>query len=527
MRRPASMNGQRWRCAPPARAPARARGAAARVAGLVVGDRASTRALDGADRVNATRAAWTVSSDLDRVRRLARGRARDAPRSVPPRATARRATGASAPPRPRGRPDSTSSRARIAASARRSCRGAAPRCRCTASKSSSARRRSRGAPARGVHARVEVGDHEVELAAAHRGGGSAVARSRCSAASPGAGRRTRRSASAACAHAVCGMLRPAALLGERERLARACAGSSAGPCVHHVEQREVAQRRDRDEVEPVGARERDGPAAAPRAARSSGAPTAPSRPSMACTSAWRASSGRRRGRPPRPAAASAASQRARRSRPPGAPRYEAGERHRLQVAAAARLGQRRRPRSACARCARAASVSPTSSAAQASAAASSASCSSRSGGAASTQPADRGGLAAHEEVEPVLGDDLDREVPVLRLDRVPERVRPAPRAAYQRAARRVQVRQLAAELALGARAQELGEQAVVAEPLAVAVHAEDEPVGALERRRACPRPWLSPVSASARLPQMRSTSDVRRRNARSRGGWRSSTSASR
>ena len=45
----------------------------------------------------------------------------------------------------------------------------------------------------------------------------------------------------------------------------------------------------------------------------------------------------------------------------------------------------------------------------------------------------------------------------------------------------------ARQLALGARAQQLGEQAVVAEPLAVAVDAEHEPVGALERRRACPR----------------------------------------
>ena len=44
----------------------------------------------------------------------------------------------------------------------------------------------------------------------------------------------------------------------------------------------------------------------------------------------------------------------------------------------------------------------------------------------------------------------------------------------------MQAGDLALELALGARAQQLHEQAVVAEPLAVAVDAQHEPVGALE-----------------------------------------------
>ena len=85
---------------------------------------------------------------------------------------------------------------------------------------------------------------------------AAVARSRCSAASSGRRSKNAASASAACAEAVCGMRRPAAPLRQLDRRV-GVALVPGRPADHHVEHREIAERRDRDEVEPVQARERD------------------------------------------------------------------------------------------------------------------------------------------------------------------------------------------------------------------------------------------------------------------------------
>ena len=97
--------------------------------------------------------------------------------------------------------------------------------------------------------------------------------------------------------------------------------------------------------------------------------------------------------------------------------------------------------------------------------------------------ADRAALPAHEEVEPVLGHELDREVPV-----GPPRPRgcracePMPCAAYQRAARSCRRGSSSPSSRARARAQQLREQQVVAEPLAARVHAQHKPVGALQLR---------------------------------------------
>ena len=146
---------------------------------------------------------------------------------------------------------------------------------------------------RGPHARGEVGDHEVELAAAQRRGGRARALEMARRPRPAAGRRTRAARAPVCAHAVCGTV-------DQPR----CAASSTAcrPCAllvgragdHHVQQREVLSADSGDVVEPAGARERDGPARAPRRRGRAGAPTARPRPSMACTSAWREPSSARR-----------------------------------------------------------------------------------------------------------------------------------------------------------------------------------------------------------------------------------------
>ncbi len=90
------------------------------------------------------------------------------------------------------------------------------------------------------------------------------------------------------------------------------------------------------------------------------------------------------------------------------------------------------------------------------------------------------GVATHVQVEPVIGDDLHRQVPLARLNRVPERVDRGAACGVPPGGAGVQLRQFRRQLTFRARAQELGEQAVVAEPLAVTVHTEDEPVGALE-----------------------------------------------
>ena len=96
------------------------------------------------------------------------------------------------------------------------------------------------------------------------------------------------------------------------------------------------------------------------------------------------------------------------------------------------------------------------------------------------QRTDSGGVAAHVQVEPVVGDDLHRQVPLARLHRVPERVDRGAARGVPAGGARVQVRKLRRQLPFGARAQQLGEQAVVAEPLAMTVHTEDEPIGALQ-----------------------------------------------
>ena len=94
---------------------------------------------------------------------------------------------------------------------------------------------------------------------------------------------------------------------------------------------------------------------------------------------------------------------------------------------------------------------------------------------------DGGRVAAHVELEPVLGDDLDGEVPVARGQRVLERVEARALVGVPARRARVQLRQLGRDLALGADAHEPREQSVVAEPLPVRVDAQHEPVGALER----------------------------------------------
>ncbi len=96
------------------------------------------------------------------------------------------------------------------------------------------------------------------------------------------------------------------------------------------------------------------------------------------------------------------------------------------------------------------------------------------------QGADRVAPAADEEVEPVLGDELDREVPFLRGDGVLERLRAHPAGRVPACGARVQDRQLGPQLAPGARAQQLREQTVVAVPLAARVDADHEPVRAFE-----------------------------------------------
>ncbi len=96
------------------------------------------------------------------------------------------------------------------------------------------------------------------------------------------------------------------------------------------------------------------------------------------------------------------------------------------------------------------------------------------------QRADRVALAAHEQREPVLGDELDGEVPVLRGDGVTQRLRPHPALGVPARRAVVQPRQLGAQLAPRAHPQQLREQAVVAVPLASRVDGQDEPVGAFE-----------------------------------------------
>ena len=71
-----------------------------------------------------------------------------------------------------------------------------------------------------------------------------------------------------------------------------------------------------------------------------------------------------------------------------------------------------------------------------------------------------------------------------------ERLRPGAVLGVPARGAGVQPGSSAAELALRARAQQLREQAVVAEPLAARVEPEHEPVGALERRPACRAPEL-------------------------------------
>ena len=105
------------------------------------------------------------------------------------------------------------------------------------------------------------------------------------------------------------------------------------------------------------------------------------------------------------------------------------------------------------------------------------------GGQRVDERADRGAVAAHEQLEPVLGGDLDREVPVGGVDRVAQRLgRHAALGVPARGAL-VEPPQLARQLLARAGAQQLREQAVVAVPLAVRVESEHEPIGALERRQ--------------------------------------------
>ena len=86
--------------------------------------------------------------------------------------------------------------------------------------------------------------------------------------------------------------------------------------------------------------------------------------------------------------------------------------------------------------------------------------------------ADRIALPAHEEVEPVVGDELDREVPLGRRDGVLERLRAHPARGVPARGASVQRGELSRQLALRAGAQQLREQAVVAVPLAARVDPE-------------------------------------------------------
>ena len=251
--------------------------------------------------------------------------------------------------------------------------------------------------------------------------------------------------------------------------------------LHDRQQPERALRRDGDVVQPGGARLADGVLELDARA------VELVRPQRGCARATRARAPggrrrtRRRARRPRPAARRRPRARSR-SRRPGARSTGARARASPGSGAAAPAGRAASAARACSRCAAPASrVADLEGRAR-----------QRRGelGVAALalrrqhvdEPADRAALAAHEEVEPVLGDELDREVPVGGRDGVLERLGPhAVRRVPARGAV-VQARQLVAQLARGARAQQLREQQVVAEPLAARVDAQDEPVGALQLR---------------------------------------------
>ena len=329
---------------------------------------------------------------------------------------------------------------------------------------------------RGTHARVEVGDHEVQLAAAQqRGGGARVLEMEGGLGRPQVVERVQREAGVRARRLR--DPRPAAVGGELERL-QAVALLVGGAVDHHVQQREVAERRQRDEVEPVRAGERDRlaqllPGALEVVRPQGGLPEHRVHECLAGavvgTAGVPGGLGQQRVRGLQRGLEVALQ--------PGL--REAGERPRLQVPAAPRLRHRhllgvlevalgglgvadveRRARER--RGELGVLLEPVR-------------------WQLAQQRADGGGVAAHVQVEPVVGDDLHRQVPLVRLDRVPERVDRGAARGVPAGGAGVQLRQLGRQLTFGARAQQLGEQAVVAEPLAVAVHAEDEPVGALER----------------------------------------------
>ncbi len=80
--------------------------------------------------------------------------------------------------------------------------------------------------------------------------------------------------------------------------------------------------------------------------------------------------------------------------------------------------------------------------------------------------ADRAALAADEQVEPVLGHEFDREVPVGGGDRVVKGLGPHTVRRVPACGPAMQAWQLVPQLARGAGPQQLGEQQVVAEPFA-------------------------------------------------------------